>query len=74
MVSCGGLGGLRPPQESPLPVPCPRALPPIYAYDLRVRFTRTIYELDRFFFPTYWEYGLGPLDVRQTSDRPRTDV
>ena len=26
-------------------VPCPRALPPIYAYDLRVRFTRTIYKL-----------------------------
>ena len=30
MVSWGGLGGRSPPQESPLPVPCPRALPPIF--------------------------------------------
>ena len=30
MVSWGGLGWLCPPQESPLPVPCPRALPPIF--------------------------------------------
>ena len=30
MVSWGGLGGRSPPQESPLPVPCPRALLPIF--------------------------------------------
>ena len=40
MVSWGDLGGRSPPQESLLPVPCPRsdhALPPCLAPNLRVR-------------------------------------
>ena len=54
----GGSGGAKPPQESPLPVPCPRALPPIYAYDLRVRFTRTIYEFTRTKLGNYYDRKL----------------
>ena len=40
MLSWGGLGGRSPPQESPLPVPCPPNFVRVrisYAYEIRTR-------------------------------------
>ena len=68
MVSWGGLGGALPPQESPLPVPCPCALPPIF-FRPKIFFGR-IFFWQKIFRPNFFRPSMRPSSVRPSVVRP----